>query len=121
MDVLAVEEAAARAALAVRSGGGPCFLEFRTYRFRPHSAFDPELYRSKQEVEAWKTRDPIATLTARLSELQLADDGALAALEAEVAREVEAAIAFAEAGHLEPVEDLARFVYSEPGKAGAAS
>jgi pyruvate dehydrogenase E1 component alpha subunit len=113
MDVLAVEAAAARAAVAVRDGGGPCFLEFRTYRFRPHSAFDPELYRSKQEVEDWKKRDPIATFTARLREQQALDDAGLAALEDEVAREIEAAIAFAEAGHLEPVEALTRFVYSE--------
>jgi pyruvate dehydrogenase E1 component alpha subunit len=113
MDVLAVEAAAARAALTVRSGGGPCFLEFRTYRFRPHSAFDPELYRSKQEVEEWKKRDPIATFTARLRAHNFVDDAALGALEGEVAREIEGAIAFAEAGHLEPVEDLTRFVYSE--------
>jgi pyruvate dehydrogenase E1 component alpha subunit len=113
MDVLAVEDAARRAALAVRAGGGPCFLEFRTYRFRPHSAFDPELYRSKQEVEEWKKRDPIATFTAQLRARQLLDDAALAALEDEVAREMAEATAFADAGHLEAVEDLMRFVYSE--------
>jgi pyruvate dehydrogenase E1 component alpha subunit len=113
MDVLAVEAAAAHAAVAVRAGGGPCFLEFRTYRFRPHSAFDPELYRSKDEVEDWRRRDPIATFTARLRAQQQLDDAALAALEDEVAREIEAATAFAEAGQLEPVEDLTRFVYSE--------
>jgi pyruvate dehydrogenase E1 component alpha subunit len=121
MDVAAVEDAATRATLAVRAGGGPCFLEFRTYRFRPHSAFDPELYRSKQEVEEWKQRDPIATFTARLREQGLVDDGALATLESEVAREIEAATAFAEAGHLEPVEDLTRFVYSERRKDGRSS
>ena len=114
MDVIAVADAVARAALAVRSGGGPCFLEFRTYRFRPHSAFDPELYRSKQEVEEWKRRDPITTFTARLREQGLVDEAALAALESQVGREIEEAVAFAEAGHLEPVEDLTRFVYSEP-------
>ncbi len=113
MDVVAVEEAAARAALAVRSGGGPCFLEFRTYRFRPHSAFDPELYRSKQEIEEWKKRDPITTFSARLRREHLVDEAVLAALETTVAREIEEAVAFAEAGHLEPVDDLTRFVYSE--------
>ena len=118
MDVLAVETAAARAALSVRAGGGPCFLEFRTYRFRPHSAFDPELYRSKQEVEEWKKRDPIKTFTAHLRDRHLVDDSALAALEGEVAREIEQAVAFAEAGHLEPVEDLTRFVYSAPRTEG---
>ncbi len=62
MDVLACEEAAHRAALEVRSGGGPCFLEFRTYRFRAHSMYDPQLYREKREIEEWKLRDPIATV-----------------------------------------------------------
>jgi len=112
MDVLAVERAAAHAVSAVRDGAGPHFLELRTYRFRPHSAFDPELYRSKLEVEEWKRRDPIATFTAALREAGLVDDAALAALEAEVARELEEAVAFAEAGHPEPVEDLLRFVHS---------
>ncbi|MCP5114042.1 MAG: pyruvate dehydrogenase (acetyl-transferring) E1 component subunit alpha, partial [bacterium] len=50
MDVLAVAEAANHAVDAVRGGGGPYFLELKTYRFRPHSMFDAELYRSKDEV-----------------------------------------------------------------------
>ena len=56
----AVESAVARAAEAVRRGDGPYFLELRTYRFRAHSMYDPELYRGKDEVEEWKKRDPIA-------------------------------------------------------------
>ena len=50
MDVVAVEEAARRAAEAVRAGGGPHFLELRTYRFRAHSMYDPERYRDKAEI-----------------------------------------------------------------------
>ena len=64
MDVIAVEDATKRAAIAVRSGGGPHFLEYRTYRFRAHSMYDPELYRDKQEVEEWKKRDPITNVHA---------------------------------------------------------
>jgi pyruvate dehydrogenase E1 component alpha subunit len=115
MDVLAVEEAARRAADAVRQGGGPHFLELRTYRFRAHSMYDPQLYRTKDEIEAWKSRDPIATFTARLETAGLCDAGELEALEAAVAGEVADAIAFAEAGTLEPIEDLTRFVVSETG------
>ena len=115
MDVLAVEQAARRAAALVRGGGGPCFLELRTYRFRAHSMFDPQLYREKSEVEDWKARDPIPSFAGRLEA-----DGVLTAedmtrLEQEVAREVEEAVAFAEAGTWEPVEDLTRFVYREEG------
>jgi len=113
MDVLAVEDAARRAALAVRAGGGPCFLELRTYRFRAHSMFDPELYREKAEVEAWKRRDPIAVFTTRLKDAALLGDDDLARLEDRVATEVAEATAFAEAGTWEPVADLTRFVYSE--------
>ena len=54
MDVIAVEAAARRAVAAIRDGGGPYFLECRTYRFRAHSMFDPQLYRTKAEIEEWK-------------------------------------------------------------------
>ncbi|MEX2182984.1 MAG: pyruvate dehydrogenase (acetyl-transferring) E1 component subunit alpha [Chloroflexota bacterium] len=113
MDVLACEDATARAAAHVRSGAGPYFLEFRTYRFRAHSMYDPELYRSKDEVAAWRERDPIPVVEAMLREDGAVDDEALARIEADVMAEVEDAIEFAEAGTLEPVEDLERFVYSE--------
>ncbi len=113
MDVVACEEATQRAALAVRSGGGPYFLEFRTYRFRAHSMFDPQLYRNKQEVEEWKKRDPITTFQARLQAQELLSDEDLKCIEDEIAAEVAKAIEFAEAGTWEPVEDLTKFVYSE--------
>jgi len=113
MDVVACEEAAHRAALAVRSGEGPCFIEFRTYRFRAHSMFDPQLYREKQEIEEWKQRDPISTFEGRLREQGLMNDDDLGRIEDEVAAEIAKAVDFAEAGAWEPVEELARFVYSE--------
>lgn len=118
MDALAVAEAAGRAVAAVRASGGPCFLELRTYRFRAHSMFDPELYRAKAEVEDWKRRDPIAALDAALRAAGRLDDAALAALEAEVRAEIDDAVAFAEAGTWEPVAELTRHVYSEPTPTG---
>jgi pyruvate dehydrogenase E1 component alpha subunit len=113
MDVVAVEEAARIATDHLRQGNGPYLLECRTYRFRPHSMFDTELYRTKEEVEQWKKRDPIDLLAQRLDDAGLFNDQDMAALERSVAEEVEAAVAFAEAGTWEPVEDLTRFVYSE--------
>ena len=117
MDVVACEEATQRAALAVRSGEGPCFLEFRTYRFRAHSMYDPQLYRDKQEVEEWKKRDPISTFQVRLREEGLLSDDDLGQIENETAAEIAKAIEYAEAGHLEQVEDLTKFVHSERARA----
>jgi pyruvate dehydrogenase E1 component alpha subunit len=114
MDVRAVADAAHRACVEMRAGGGPVFLELRTYRFRAHSMYDPERYRDKHEVDAWRERDPITLLTEHLRSSDLLGDGDLDRIEAEVAAEIDAAVAFAEAGSLEPVDDLTRFVCSEP-------
>jgi pyruvate dehydrogenase E1 component alpha subunit len=114
MDVLAVEDVARRASEHVRSGSGPYFVEFRTYRFRAHSMYDPELYRDKAEVEEWKKYDPIDTFAARLREAGLLSEEEFADFDSAAIREVDESVEFAEAGELEPVEDLTRFVYSEP-------
>ena len=113
MDVLAVEAATRQAALAARAGGGPVFLELRTYRFRAHSMFDPELYRERSEVERWKERDPIRALVERLRCEGALDDAALAELERGCDEEIARAVEFAEAGTLEPVSELTRFVTSD--------
>ena len=113
MDVVAVEAAARKAAAEARLGGTPCFLELRTYRFRAHSMYDPDLYRPKEEIERWKQHDPITALNDRLEQAGLLAADDLAEIERAVAEEIEAAIAFAEAGTPEPVEDLERFVYWE--------
>jgi len=113
MDVLAVEAATRAAADAVRAGQGPRFLELRTYRFRAHSMYDPELYRTKAEVEEWKKRDPILLLTEKLRAAGALDDATLTGIERAVAAEVEAAVRFAEESPLEPVADLLRDVHTE--------
>jgi pyruvate dehydrogenase E1 component alpha subunit len=112
MDVEAVEETARRAGEGIRAGNGPYFLEFRTYRFRAHSLFDPELYREKREVDEWRARCPIATYETRLRGAGVVDDASLAKIEAAVTAEIDDAVAFAEAGTWEPVETLARWVHS---------
>ncbi len=113
MDVVAVEESARRAADAVRAGGGPHFLEMRTYRFRAHSMYDPERYRDKDEVREWQQRDPIDALSSRLRADGWLGEDDLARIESTVTAEVDAAVEFAERGHDEPVDELTRFVYSE--------
>jgi pyruvate dehydrogenase E1 component alpha subunit len=110
MDVVAVEAAARRAADSIRAGNGPHFLECRTYRFRAHSMFDAQLYRPKEEIEAWKSKGPIVRFQGWLEEAGLLHADELASIQAEVEAEIAAAVAFAEAGSLEPVEELERFV-----------
>jgi len=113
MDVVAVEAAVQRLAGLVREGRGPAFLECRTYRFRAHSMFDAQLYRDKAEVEAWKARDPIARYVKWVTSTGALHETEIAGIESEVAREVEEAVAFAEAGSWEPAGDLARHLYAE--------
>jgi pyruvate dehydrogenase E1 component alpha subunit len=113
MDVLAVERATRAAVDAVRYGGGPYLVEYRTYRFRAHSMYDPDLYRSKEEIEAWKLRDPIPALARQLEAAGRIAQDDIDRLEAAVQEEIEAAVRFAGGSPLEPVEDLERFVTSE--------
>lgn len=113
MDVVAVRDAARSAVEAVRAGGGPHFLEARTYRFRAHSMYDSDRYRDKAEIAAWKERDPIETLAARLTDEGLLDAATRTAMEAQVDAEIDDAVAAADEAAIEPVEDLTRFVYSE--------
>jgi pyruvate dehydrogenase E1 component alpha subunit len=112
MDVVAVEESARRGADHVRRGNGPFFLECRTYRFRAHSMFDAELYRDKAEVEEWKRRDPIAVFRARLEAAAVLGDAVFARLDEDAQQEIARAVEFADAGSWEPVEHLARDVYT---------
>jgi pyruvate dehydrogenase E1 component alpha subunit len=112
MDVLAVEQAARHAAETVRGGGGPHFLELRTYRFRAHSMYDPDRYRDKAEIEEWKRHDPIDALAARMRRAGELTDDALAAINADLAGELDDATDKARSDPLEPVTDLTRFVYS---------
>jgi len=109
MDVLAVEQHARRAAEMVRAGGGPVFLELRTYRFRAHSMYDPDRYRGREEIEHWRERDPLVTFPASMRDVL--DQATVDRIEQDVAAEIERAIAFAEGGSLEAVANLERFVY----------
>ena len=116
MDVEAVWEAAGRAVALVRDGGGPVFLEARTFRFRAHSMYDADRYRERAEIDAWKERDPITMLAARLVTAGTADAAGLADIDAAVTAEVDASVAFAEGGTDEDVLTLERFVTSAGGR-----
>jgi len=115
MDVLAVRAAAGRACARARRGEGPSFIEFRTYRFRPHSMFDPELYRDKEEVERWKEEhDPLRNFAALLRERGFLSDEDAQRCEREAAEEIADAVSFADQSEWEPISELTRFVYADP-------
>src|SRR5437899_346259 len=107
MDALAMYAATQRAVERARQGGHPTLLEVRTYRFMGHSMSDPlhGVYRTKDEVEEQKKRDPISQLTAKLKEDGALEQAGLDALDAEVRAEVEEAVKFAdESPDPEPAE-----------------
>jgi pyruvate dehydrogenase E1 component alpha subunit len=110
MDPVRMEAAARQAVASIRAGQGPYFLECRTYRFRAHSMFDTQAYRTRGEVEQWRQRDPIERLRQWMQANHQWSDDDEARLNAEIATEIDAAVAQAEAGTLEPVEMLERFV-----------
>lgn len=110
MDVIACHDVMAQAVEHIRTKGGPFFVEFQTYRFRPHSMFDPELYRDKDEVAKWREHDPIQVFTEQCISAGLLTAEDVAAMESAAAAEVDDAVAFAEAGTFEGLETLATHV-----------
>ena len=114
MDILAVKEAAARAAEHARSGEGPYILEMKTYRYRGHSMSDPQKYRTREEIdEVRKTRDPLEHLQERLEKLGFADDKALKDIDAEVKKIVADAAEFARTSPEPEPSELYTDVYLE--------
>ncbi len=110
MDIIAVEAAARHAVAQIRAGNGPHFLECRTYRFRAHSMYDAQQYRTREEVETWRKKGPIVRFQSWLRDNGLLQDDDIRQIETEADAEIGAAVAFAEAGTPEPVEELERFV-----------
>ncbi len=115
MDVLEMHHAAQRAVQRARKGGHPTLLEVRTYRFMGHSMSDPlhGVYRTKEEVEEQKKKDPISQLAHRLMEDGVLDQAAIDALDAEVHAEVEAAMQFADESPDPAPDDLTSHVLAD--------
>ncbi len=113
-DVVAVYLAAGEAIRRARAGGGPTLLECKTYRWRAHSEGMRDVgYRTPEEVAAWKERCPIKTLKTRLISSGLASESDLKQVDAEVAANVQDALAFAESSPLPDPTTLTAHVYSE--------
>ena len=112
MDVLEVHQAARRAIQRARKGGHPTLLEVRTYRFMGHSMSDPlhGVYRTKDEVEEQKRKDPIHQLSHQMLQAGAIDQAGIDALDAEVHAEVEDAVKFADESPDPAPEELLRHV-----------
>jgi TPP-dependent pyruvate/acetoin dehydrogenase alpha subunit len=112
MDPEAAYEAAGRAVQRARRGEGPTLLEFKTYRFRGHSRFEPAGYRSKEELEQWRKRDPIPAWRERLEGQWRVPEGELTALEREADQAMEQAVAFAESSPDPDPEAYRFYIYA---------
>jgi TPP-dependent pyruvate/acetoin dehydrogenase alpha subunit len=96
-DVLAVHQAACQAVDLARRGGGPTVLENVNYSWRGHSKSDANRYRTKEEIELWKAKDPIPRLSNALDQAGLLSENEVSSVREEAYREVEEAVAFADA------------------------
>lgn len=110
VDAMSVEEvhkAVARAAERARNGEGPSLLEFRTYRYKGHSMSDPAKYRTKEEVEEYKLRDPIEVVKRSILQKKYATEKDLEAIDQEIIQQVEESVKFAEeSNYPDPSETL---------------
>jgi TPP-dependent pyruvate/acetoin dehydrogenase alpha subunit len=113
MDVLAVHESACEAVERARSGGGPTLLEYKTYRFKGHSRGDAGNYRSKEEFEQWRQRDPMELFRKRLLNEFRQKERELEEIEHACQTEIEEAVAFAIASPEPPAAACFRHVFAD--------
>jgi pyruvate dehydrogenase E1 component alpha subunit len=108
-----VHEAISEAAERARKGEGPTFLEIRTYRYRGHSMSDPAKYRTKEEVEEYKKKDPVEITKQRILDMKFLSQEELDAIEEKIEKEVAASVEFAEKSPYPEHEELFKDVYIE--------
>jgi pyruvate dehydrogenase E1 component alpha subunit len=110
----AVAEVSTAAVARARAGEGPSLIECKTYRHRGHSKSDRNRYRTKEEIEDWKTRrDPIKLFETELRDFDIIDEGGIAAIREKVDREIAEAIAFAKDSPAPSSTEVLKFVYTE--------
>jgi pyruvate dehydrogenase E1 component alpha subunit len=111
MDPVAVHNAMDEAVQRARTGEGPTFLEIRTYRYKGHSMSDPAKYRTKEELEEYKGKDPLLTTKHAIVENAYADDAWFAQVDAEIKKIVEDSVKFAEDSPYPTVDELYKDIY----------
>ena len=114
MDPEAVHEAVARAVKRARAGEGPTLLEMKTYRYKGHSMSDPQKYRTKEEVEQYKERDPIEVVREKLSKGFGVSEAEIEEIHDRVKLEVEESVRFAEESPWPDDDELLKDVYVQP-------
>ena len=114
MNVEAIHEAVGRAAARARAGEGPTFLEFKTYRYRGHSMSDPQKYRTKEEVEEYKRRDPIEMVRYTMLENKIATEVELDAFDEKIKEIVAESVKFAEESPFPDASEIYTDMYVEP-------
>jgi pyruvate dehydrogenase E1 component alpha subunit len=113
MDPVAVHNAMDEAVQRARKGEGPTFLEIRTYRFKGHSMSDPQKYRTKEEVEEYKTKDPIEIVKNHIINEKWADDAWFEEIADKIKAQVEEAVKFAEESPYPDASELFTDVYAQ--------
>jgi len=111
MDVLAVRETVSEHIRLARDERTPTLVEAFTYRYRGHSAADPEVYREKEEVEEWQRKDPIENFASRLIKENVISEEVLQSIRDEADKTVMAAVEFADASPEPPLDSLYDFLY----------
>lgn len=112
-DFFAVYKVATAAIARARKGDGPSLIELETYRIRGHSRSDRNRYRTKEEIENWRTLDPILRFERGMLADGILNDAGIQAVREEVEAEIAAAIAFAEASPLPDPSEVTRDVYAD--------
>ncbi len=108
-----VHKAIERAVRRAREGGGPTFLEIKTYRYRGHSMSDPAKYRTKEELEEYKERDPLVAVLKTLTENNMATEEEINAINEKVKNEVDACVTFAEESPYPDDSELYKDIYTD--------
>ena len=114
MDVAAVYHAAQTAVARARAGDGPTFIECKTYRFQGHSRGDPGGYRTQQELEHWKSRDPLKLCAEHLTEVESFTQEQLQAISTDCQKRVEAAVTFAQVSPEPAADSVTQHVFAAP-------
>lgn len=111
MDPEAVHDSVSRAVKRAREGGGPTLLEMKTYRYKGHSISDPGKYRTKEEVEEYKGKDPVTIVLNRIKENNYATDEEIKAIDERIGHVVEESVKFAEESPWPDESELLKDVY----------